>query len=192
MVKPLLIIDNFDSFLYNLVDYFLEAGIECRVVRNDVSMKEITKFDYEGIVLSPGPGKPNEAGNMMEIIEQYHLKVPILGICLGHQAIAEFFGAKIVKAKEPKHGKLSKINCTDDIIFNGIPSEFNVVRYHSLIIDKVPESLLCLANTEEEEIMVIKHDSLPIYGIQYHPEAVLTEHGKKIIENWIFLNKIPN
>lgn len=192
MSKKLLFIDNFDSFTYNLVDYFCQEGIHCVVKRNDEDMNKILSSNFDGVVLSPGPGIPKNSGMMMELIHHYHSLVPILGICLGHQAIGEYFGAKLKKAKIPMHGKRSRIYCTNDVIFENIPTNFNVVRYHSMIIDNLPEELVSLAKTKDEEIMLMKHKKFPIYGIQYHPEAYLTEYGNKIIQNWIQLVKKGN
>jgi anthranilate synthase/aminodeoxychorismate synthase-like glutamine amidotransferase len=184
------VIDNFDSFTHNLADYILQAGVDCKIVRNNIDPDELKKIKFDGIILSPGPGCPSDSGNLMKIIEEFYSKVPILGICLGHQALAVFFGADIKKALLPKHGKLSKINCEKDLLFNGIPQTFNVVRYHSLIIDRIPEELQVLAKSEEGEVMAFKHRKYAIYGLQYHPEAILTEFGKEVLKNWLFLNKI--
>jgi anthranilate synthase/aminodeoxychorismate synthase-like glutamine amidotransferase len=186
----LLLLDNFDSFTYNLRDYFLQLGIPCTVCRNDTSVKNIDISIYKGIILSPGPGNPKDAGNLMEVIDLCYNKIPMLGICLGHQAIAEYFGGRIKKGVRPMHGMLSEITCVNDGIFLNIPSKFIVVRYHSLIIDQLPDSLKCLAESSEAEIMAFKHRSLPIYGLQFHPEAALTQHGIEILKNWLKTTKI--
>jgi anthranilate synthase/aminodeoxychorismate synthase-like glutamine amidotransferase len=188
----LLLIDNFDSFTYNLEDYFLQLGISCEVQRNDVPSSHIDIKKYAGIILSPGPGSPRNAGNLMEVIDRYHHQIPMLGICLGHQAIAEYFGGKIKKGERPMHGVLSEITCSEDELFQNIPSKINVVRYHSLIIDRLPDPLRCLAVSSSSEIMAIKHCTLPIYGLQFHPEAALTDYGMEILKNWLKTTKIAS
>jgi anthranilate synthase component 2 len=186
----ILIVDNFDSFTCNLADYLYQLGADCEIRRNDSSLKEICSKKYNAVVISPGPGSPQNSGALMEIIDHFHAKLPILGICLGHQALGYYFGAKIKKAILPKHGKISKIQCLQDPLFNGIPSSFNVVRYHSLILEELPQQLKALAYTEEGEIMAFRHREYDLYGLQYHPEAALTEFGKEVLKNWIFLHKI--
>lgn len=182
----ILIVDNFDSFTFNLVDYFKQLGEECLVVRNDVSPKNFEKNQFSAIILSPGPGKPESAGFLMEYINYFEHDLPILGICLGHQAIAKYYGATVEKALKPMHGKLSEIFITiDKKLFKTIPKQFSVVRYHSLVVKNLEKTpLKSLAETIENENMIFKHDFLPIYGIQYHPEAALTEFGLKILSNW--------
>ncbi|WP_296619837.1 aminodeoxychorismate/anthranilate synthase component II [Marivirga sp.] len=182
----ILLLDNFDSFTYNLLDYFNQLGEECEVIRNDVSPGELNKSKYSALVLSPGPGKPEDAGFLMEYICAFENEMPILGVCLGHQAIAKYFGANVVKAIKPMHGKLSNIHqLKDDELFEGMNHEFKVVRYHSLVVKDLEDTLLLpLANTKENENMIFKHQFLPIYGIQYHPEAVLTDYGLKVLSNW--------
>jgi anthranilate synthase/aminodeoxychorismate synthase-like glutamine amidotransferase len=182
----ILIVDNFDSFTYNLVDYFNQLGDECQIVRNDVSPEKLDKNKYSALVLSPGPGKPEEAGFLMDYIRLFENEMPILGICLGHQAIAKFFNANVVKGIKPMHGKISEIHLlNDDPLFEGIYSDFEVVRYHSLVVrDLETTVLVSLANTKEGENMIFKHKFLPIYGIQYHPEAALSQFGLKILSNW--------
>jgi anthranilate synthase/aminodeoxychorismate synthase-like glutamine amidotransferase len=179
-----LLLDNFDSFTYNLQDYLYQIGFECDVVRNDVPLREITLKDYQAVVLSPGPGKPEDAGNLIAVIDHYHDKLPMLGICLGHQAIASYFGASVKKAAIPMHGKISAIQCYPDPVFENIPAHINVVRYHSLITENLPSSLMVLAHTSESEIMAFRHISLPLYGFQFHPEAILTENGLQLLKNW--------
>jgi anthranilate synthase/aminodeoxychorismate synthase-like glutamine amidotransferase len=188
----ILIIDNFDSFTYILRDYFSQLNIESEVFRNTILPQEISNRTYKGIVISPGPGKPGDAGNVMEIISLFHKSIPILGICLGHQAIGEYFGARVIGAQKPMHGKVSEIIHYNDPVFKGVPEKINVVRYHSLIVDKLPSELTCLAKTTEDEIMAIRHEVFPVYGLQFHPEAILSECGKKIIENWLLLHKIAD
>ncbi|WKV13690.1 aminodeoxychorismate/anthranilate synthase component II [Marivirga harenae] len=198
----ILIIDNFDSFTFNLVDYFKQLGKECEIVRNDVPPEKIKSYNYEALVLSPGPGKPFEAGYLMDYIRFFENELPILGICLGHQAIASYFGAQVIKSIKPMHGKISKVNIlVNDKLFKDIISEYEVVRYHSLVVSNLEKTMLVpLAVTTENENMIFKHKNLPIYGIQYHPEAALTQNGLKILENWMgllktnkkaILNKLP-
>ncbi|MDJ1483165.1 aminodeoxychorismate/anthranilate synthase component II [Cytophagaceae bacterium YF14B1] len=181
-----LLLDNFDSFTYNLADYLLQCRAEYHIVRNNVSLEEIIRHDYEGIVLSPGPETPQKAGNLLHVIDYYISRKPILGICLGHQALGQYFGAKLVRAEQPMHGKLSYIQCDpEDKLFTGLPDYLSVVRYHSLILSDLPEALELLAWTEMNEPMAFKHKSLPIRGIQFHPEAALTEYGLQMINNWV-------
>ena len=186
----ILLLDNFDSFTYNLVDYFHQFNVIPKVFRNNQSMEEITSFDYNGIVLSPGPGLPEESGNLLRVVEHYQNKLPILGICLGHQAIGQFYRAPIVKAEKPMHGKISRTLLEDDYLFNDLPSEINTVRYHSLILGKLPDNLGIIGSTENKEIMAIRHQFLNIRGLQFHPEAVLTEYGKMILQNWVRHNQL--
>ncbi|MBB6459838.1 anthranilate synthase component II [Flammeovirga kamogawensis] len=181
----ILLLDNFDSFTYNLVDYFTQLGEKVEVIRNDTPLEEIIVYKYSAIVLSPGPETPDKAGNMMDVIDYYHKTHPILGICLGHQAIGEFFGGKVIKALKPMHGKMSQIECTTSTLFQNLPEKFIVVRYHSLILDNVHNIINVTAKSMENEIMAIEHKNLPISGVQFHPEAILTEHGLDILHNWI-------
>lgn len=187
----ILIIDNYDSFTYNLVDYFNQIGCTIIFKKNDVTIEEIEKLHFNGIVISPGPETPQKAGITLKIIEKYHQSHPILGICLGHQAIGEYFGANLEKLKKPKHGKISLINLKKDDIFENMPSSIQVTRYHSLIIRNLSNSLqITSISTDDNEIMSIKHKFLPIWGIQFHPEAHLTQHGIRILENWVRINKL--
>jgi anthranilate synthase/aminodeoxychorismate synthase-like glutamine amidotransferase len=188
----LLLLDNFDSFTYNLVDYFGQAGVTAKVIRNDVPLEEIIKLPVTAVVLSPGPGTPTLAGCLMEVIHHYHNKVPMLGICLGHQAIGEFFGAKLEKGIRPMHGKMSEIICEPDPIFKGIPLKTQVVRYHSLILQHTPESIIPLAHTAEGELMAFKHKTLPLYALQFHPEAALTSYGLQMLQNWVSIANIAD
>ena len=183
----LLVVDNFDSFTYMLVDYLQQAGATCRVVRNNESIADLIKEPVDAVVLSPGPGVPQQAGLLMEVIRYYHRRVPMLGICLGHQALGEFFGASLTRAERPMHGKVSIIQTTtDDVLWHGLPTEFDVTRYHSLVLaDLPPDELMRLAVTEQDEVMAMRHQTLPIWGVQFHPEAALTQHGLRLIENWI-------
>jgi anthranilate synthase/aminodeoxychorismate synthase-like glutamine amidotransferase len=186
----ILMIDNYDSFTYNLVQYLGELGQKLVVLRNDaITISEIEKLKPSHIVISPGPGRPNCAGISEEVVRHFYKKIPILGVCLGHQAIAEVFGAKIIKANRLMHGKTSEIYHNQKTIFKGIPNPFIATRYHSLIVDNdtLPLSLEVNAWTEENEIMGIKHKRYPLWGVQFHPESILTEVGKRILEN--FLNQ---
>lgn len=186
----ILLLDNFDSFTYNLLDYFKQLGISCKVLRNNVTLDEIAETDFQAIVFSPGPGVPSQAGIMPDLIKYYHSKLPLLGICLGHQGIGEFFGATLKKAPFPVHGKVSEIFTTPDPIFNTIPSHINVVRYHSLLLENLPEELVVIAQTSDNQVMAIKHKEYPSYGIQFHPEAYLTEYGLTMLRNWANLYQL--
>lgn len=186
----LLLLDNFDSFTYNLVDYFGQLGEEVHVVRHDVSLEEIKALPIKGVVLSPGPGEPKNAGVMMEVIGHYHEKVPMLGICLGHQALGEFFGAKLGKGIKPMHGKISEIICEQDALFAGLPQKMPVVRYHSLVLQQWPDCIVPLAYTAEGELMAFRHSALPLHALQFHPEAALTTYGLDMLRNWLSIANI--
>lgn len=180
-----LLLDNYDSFTFILNDYLLQAGFNTVVYRNDsISISEISALNLKGIILGPGGKTPNEAGIMMQLIEQYQNKIPILGVCLGHQAIGAHFGAKVQHAIKPVHGKTNTIQHTENKLFVGIPKHFEVMRYHSLIINQLPECLETIAITSENEIMAIAHKELPMYGVQFHPESILTQFGLQIIQNF--------
>lgn len=184
----ILLLDNFDSFTYNLVDYFGQLGVECQVIRNDVPLSAIVVQEYNGVVLSPGPETPQKAGILMDVLAHYVGKLPILGICLGHQAIGVHFGCKLMKAQKPMHGKISQINCEKNILFADLPPSFNIVRYHSLILENTAKSnseISVSATTNNQEVMAISHQKYPIHGIQFHPEAALTEYGLDILDNWV-------
>jgi anthranilate synthase component II len=181
-----LLIDNFDSFSHILADYFRQSGLDLQIFRNDVDLEILKKKDWEGLILSPGPEVPAKAGNLLQILEYYHDKIPVLGICLGHQAIGEFFGAKLVKSRKPVHGKVHSVfQLNEHDILRGIPSSFEVTRYHSLEITDLPDCLQVLLETKDREAMAVVHKSLPVVGIQYHPEAYLTQFGIEIIRNWV-------
>jgi len=181
-----LLIDNFDSFSHILADYFRLAGLELEIFRNDIDLEIIKKGKWEGLILSPGPEIPEKAGNLLQILDYYHDKIPVLGICLGHQAIGQFFGGNLVKSQKPVHGKVHPVfQVHEHGMLNGLPSTFDVTRYHSLKIKEIPDSLQVLLETKDKEIMALVHKSLPIVGIQYHPEALLTQYGQEIIGNWI-------
>ncbi|RDC66268.1 anthranilate synthase component II [Adhaeribacter pallidiroseus] len=181
----ILLLDSFDSFTYNLLDYFGQLGVTAQVVRNSVPLAQIQLLDFQAIVLSPGPGKPREAGVLMELIDFYHDKLPMLGICLGHQAMGEFFGATLVKGIKPMHGKVSEITCAPDPIFAGLPRTMPVVRYHSLVLQQPSVHMVPLAYTAAGELMAFRHVSLPLYALQFHPEAALTTYGLHILRNWV-------
>jgi anthranilate synthase component 2 len=173
-----------------LVDYFKQLEVDSIIFRNNQDIEEITKHVYSGIVLSPGPGKPCDSGNLLEVIKYYMDKIPILGICLGHQAIGNFFNVQIIKAEKPMHGKISKIQLKNDYIFKGMPDKINVVRYHSLVLSQLPTELENIASTANGEIMAIRHKTKNIRGLQFHPEAILTEYGMNILRNWVVVNEI--
>lgn len=181
----LLVVDNFDSFTYTLVDYLRQAGATCRVVRNDAPWSQLTQ-PCDAVMLSPGPGTPRQAGRLMDVIAYFHERVPMLGVCLGHQAIGAFFGAQLTTADRPMHGKVSTIT-TDptDALFAGLPEQFGVTRYHSLVLRDLPGALVSTAQTDGGEIMALRHQWLPLWGVQFHPEAILTEYGLEVIQNWI-------
>lgn len=181
------LLDNYDSFTFNLYDYLLQTGVKCTVMRNDAfHPDELAALGIHGIVLSPGPKRPADAGCMMDIIDRYHQSLPVLGICLGHQAIGEYFGAPLVRASVPMHGKTSPVSHNQHWLFDGIPSPFQAMRYHSLLLQSLDDTpLRCIARTNTGEIMALEHASLPLLGIQYHPESILTEHGFSMIRNWV-------
>nr|WP_155209346.1 aminodeoxychorismate/anthranilate synthase component II [Fulvivirga aurantia] len=185
-----MLLDNFDSFTYNLVDYFEQLGIKCQVVRNDTDPDKIFEQPFDGLVISPGPEVPGKSGNLIQVLDYYHDKIPVLGICLGHQAIGEYFGGKIVKAQKPMHGKLSKTSLNTDGLFKHIPNTIQVVRYNSLLVDELPDSLKVIGKSETGEIMALRHNTLPLWGVQFHPEAALTEYGLEILKNWLDYNDL--
>ena len=188
----LLMIDNYDSFTYNLVQYLAEIGQEVEVVRNDkISIEEINKLNPQYIVISPGPCTPNEAGISLSLIEAFKGKIPILGVCLGHQSIGQAFGGKIIHAQTIMHGKTSKISHNNKGVFTGIKDPFIATRYHSLVIDResLPECFDITAWTDDNEIMGIKHKELAIEGVQFHPESILSEHGHDLLKNFLEQNE---
>ena len=186
----LLVLDNFDSFTHNLLDYFSSLGAPYKLFRNNQPIADIIAAGpYTGLVISPGPETPSKAGCLTEVLQHYLHQIPVLGICLGHQAIGEHFGACLGKAKKPMHGKVSTIQHTQHPIFKGLPTQLNVVRYHSLILSDLPDSLQAIAHTQSDEIMAIAHTDLPLTGLQFHPEAWLTQHGKQLLANWVGLVK---
>ena len=194
-MKKLLIIDNYDSFTYNLVHYFEELGAEVIIAYNDkIEIAEIEHKLFDGIVISPGPSNPENAGISLEVIRHFQ-NIPILGVCLGHQAIGYAYGAKIIRAPMPLHGKIDKIrNYQNSIIFKDLPSRFKIARYHSLMIDRqtLSDELLVTAMTDDNVIMGVEHKSRPLFGIQFHPESVATQHGHKMLQNFLDIIGLPS
>ena len=187
----LLVIDNYDSFTYNLVQYLGELGAEMKVVRNDeVSVDEIERdLRPERILISPGPGTPDDAGISLEAVERFAGKIPILGVCLGHQAIGQHFGGSVVRAPEPVHGKPVEVRHDGRTIFDGVNDNFTAGRYHSLVVerDTLPDCLEISAESPDGLIMAMRHRELPVEGVQFHPESILTEHGKVMLRNFLQL-----
>jgi anthranilate synthase component 2 len=194
----ILLIDNYDSFTYNLFHYLGELGAQVKVVRNDeISAKEALGMKPEGIVLSPGPCTPNEAGICLDVIEQAAGTMPILGVCLGHQAIGQVYGGRIVRAPEPMHGKLSRVHHTGKSVFRGLNNDFLATRYHSLTIDppSMPASLEVTATSEDGVIQGVMHKSHPVHGVQFHPESIASENGHALLNNFLTIardfSKVP-
>jgi anthranilate synthase component 2 len=189
----LLLIDNYDSFTYNLVHFLGELGAACQVVRNDkIAVAEVMKLAPKAIVLSPGPCTPNEAGICLELIEKAGPRIPILGVCLGHQAIGQVYGGKVIRAPILMHGKLSKITHKGKGIFKGLPKSFEATRYHSLIVERssLPDSLAITAETTQDGqrlIMGLQHRTHPVHGVQFHPESIASEHGHALLANFLEL-----
>jgi anthranilate synthase component II len=184
----LLMIDNYDSFTYNLVQYLGELGQDVHVHRNDeITLEQIKAMQPEKIVISPGPCTPNEAGISVPLIHEFAGKIPLLGVCLGHQSIGQAFGGNIIKAKTLMHGKTSLIHHTDTGVFKGLPNPYTATRYHSLVIERatLPDCLEITAWTDDGEIMGVKHKTLAVEGVQFHPESILTEHGHALLDNFL-------
>ncbi len=184
----LLMIDNYDSFTYNLVQYFGELGEEVKVVRNDeITLEQVSQLMPACVVISPGPCTPDEAGISLQLIQHYGGSLPLLGVCLGHQSIGQAFGGRIIRAKQVMHGKVSPIFHENSGVFRGLPNPFMATRYHSLIIEResLPDCLEITAWTETGEIMGIRHRTLTIEGVQFHPESVLSEHGHQLLKNFL-------
>ncbi|MFN8672249.1 MAG: aminodeoxychorismate/anthranilate synthase component II [Candidatus Sericytochromatia bacterium] len=183
----ILIIDNYDSFTYNIYQYLEEMGENCQVIRNDeITLEEIEKLAPKAIVISPGPGNPDSSGISIKVVEAFYNKIPILGVCLGHQIIGQVFGGKVIRAKKAIHGKTSKIFHEQKGVYKGMTSPLNVVRYHSLIVEKesLPDCLEITSETQDGIIMGLKHKKYPVEGIQFHPESVMTEQGKQMLKNF--------
>lgn len=181
-----LVIDNYDSFTYNIVQYLGELGQAIAVYRNDrITVEEIRKLRPDHIVISPGPGVPADSGVSPAVIRELGPEIPLLGICLGHQGIGEAFGGRVVRAGRLMHGKVSPIHHDELGIFSGLPSPFNATRYHSLIVEAIPDCLEVIALTAEEEVMALRHKTFPITGVQFHPESILTEHGHQLLQNFL-------
>ena len=189
MPLKILLLDNYDSFTYMLKDYLEQCGANCVVFRNDkVSIQELENASFDAIVISPGPKEPNDAGIVMELIATFYQSIPILGICLGHQALAQFFGAKLIRSKTPRHGKVDMMIHFDNQMFNSIPKTFTATRYHSLIINNLPAELIptCMC---ADELMAFKHNKQLIWGVQFHPESCQTSYGLQIVQNFLTLVK---
>lgn len=190
MVNVLLVIDNYDSFTFNLVQYFGQLGVPMRIFRNDeLSVADAVKLNPDRILISPGPCTPTEAGVSLDLIKAFAGKKPILGVCLGHQSIGQQFGGKVIRADRQMHGKLSPITHRGTDIFKGLPSPFTATRYHSLLVERasLPDCLTITAETAEGEIMGLRHKLFPIYGVQFHPESIATEGGMRILQNFLAL-----
>ncbi|AST00779.1 MULTISPECIES: aminodeoxychorismate/anthranilate synthase component II [Geobacillus] len=184
----IVMIDNYDSFTYNLVQYLGVLGEELIVKRNDdITIAEMERLRPDFIMISPGPCTPNEAGVSLEVIDRFAGQIPIFGVCLGHQAIAQAFGGRVVRAPRLMHGKTSSIYHDGETIFRGVPNPFTAMRYHSLIVEKetLPDCFVVSAWTKEDEVMAIRHKTLPVEGVQFHPESIMTSHGMQLLKNFI-------
>jgi para-aminobenzoate synthetase component 2 len=187
-----LVIDNYDSFTYNLVQYLRELEQPVQVVRNDErTISQLDALGADAIVISPGPGTPEQAGVSLDVVRHFETRLPIFGVCLGHQAIAHRFGAKVIRAPRLMHGRTSSIYHDGKGIFRGLPSPFTATRYHSLIVDSdsLPSELEITAWTDEDEVMGLRHRALPVHGVQFHPESFLSEHGHAMLSNFLQLAK---
>ena len=186
----LLVIDNFDSFTYNLVQYFGQLGVEQKVFRNNaITVEEALALDPERVMISPGPCSPNEAGGSLDLIGAFAGRKPLLGGCLGHQSIGQYFGGKVVRADRLMHGKTSPVTHRNTDLFEGLPNPMEATRYHSLLVERssLPDCLEITAETEEGEVMGLAHKELPAWGVQFHPESIATEEGMRILENFLRL-----
>ncbi len=186
----LLVIDNFDSFTYNLVQYFGQLGVEQRVFRNDaLTVDDALAMEPERVMISPGPCDPDQAGNSLALLAAFAGRVPVFGVCLGHQCIGQHYGGRIIRAGQLMHGKTSTIRHNDTDVFGGLPQDFNATRYHSLVVERtsLPECLEVTAESSDGEIMGLRHRELPVYGVQFHPESYATEHGMRMLENFMRL-----
>lgn len=184
-----ILIDNYDSFTYNLYHYLLEIGAKVEVCRNDkITVEEIEKKSPQGIIISPGPGTPNESGICLELIEKLYNKFPIFGVCLGHQSIAQVFGGEIIRGERPMHAVISEITVLNhDNIFKGMPDKFKATRYHSLIAKRetIPDCLEIIAESDDGVVQAVAHREYPVYGVQFHPESIASEFGHKMLENFV-------
>jgi anthranilate synthase/aminodeoxychorismate synthase-like glutamine amidotransferase len=186
----MLVIDNYDSFTYNLVQYLGELGAEMTIVRNDeITLEAIARLKPERILISPGPCSPNEAGISCDVIRRFGERIPIFGVCLGHQCLGQVYGGRVVRADRLMHGKTSPILHRSTSLLKGLPSPFDAIRYHSLLVERatLPDVLEITAETAEGEIMGLQHKTLPVHGVQFHPESILTQHGKAILQNFLDL-----
>lgn len=186
----LLVIDNFDSFTYNLVQYFGQLGVEQEVYRNNaITVEEALELNPDRVMISPGPCSPNEAGVSLEMIGAFAGKKPLLGVCLGHQSIGQYFGGKVVRADRLMHGKTSPVKHRDTDLFEGLPNPMDATRYHSLLVERatLPDCFEITAETDEGEIMGLAHKDLPVWGVQFHPESIATQEGIKMLENFLRL-----
>jgi len=188
----LLVLDNYDSFTYNLVQYLGELGATMKVARNDkITVDEVERLEPEGIVISPGPGTPDDGGISLDLIRRFHARTPILGVCLGHQAIGQAFGGTVTRAQKQKHGKTSRIHHDDRGVFAALPQDFEATRYHSLVVqaEGFPSELEISARAEDGEIMGLRHRRFPVEGVQFHPESILTGQGKALLRNFLELTR---
>jgi anthranilate synthase/aminodeoxychorismate synthase-like glutamine amidotransferase len=195
MRRMILLIDNYDSFTFNLYHFLGEVGAECDVWRNDkLSVEDALAMRPEAIVLSPGPCTPNEAGICLDLIAAAAGKVPLFGVCLGHQAIGQAFGGTVIRAPEPMHGKVSRISHAGTDILEGLPTPFSATRYHSLVVEAgtLPEALVPTAWTEDGLVMAMHHRTLPVFGVQFHPESIASEHGHRILANFLAIARGRN
>lgn len=185
----MILIDNYDSFTYNIVQYLQELGVNPTVFKNDeTTISELKNLNFNSIIISPGAGNPNTAGISLDVINEFYKTKKILGVCLGYQCLAQFFDAKIIKDKEPMHGKISTIKVTQESkLFQDLPKSFEVTRYHSLIVDRttILSPLKITAQTNDGIVMAIEHETLPLYGVQFHPEAILTQYGHELFRNFV-------
>ncbi len=190
----IIVIDNYDSFTYNLVQYLGELGAEVRVFRNDqVTLAEIEALQPTHIVISPGPGDPNDGGVSNEVIRTLGERIPLLGVCLGHQCIGHVYGGKVARAPRLMHGKTSSVYHQGHGLFAGVPSPFRATRYHSLIVEEpLPDCLEVIAFTRDGEVMAVRHRDFPVVGVQFHPESILTEHGKRLLQNFLEGRTVDN
>lgn len=191
----LVLLDNYDSFTFNLAQYIMMCGAEVEVFRNDrITLEEIEEMRPSGVVISPGPCTPNEAGISLDAARRFAGRIPLLGVCLGHQTVGQAFGARVVRAPDCMHGKVSVVEHDgSSALFSGIPSRFRATRYHSLIVERetLPDSIRVTAQTDDGLIMALEHREYPVFGVQFHPEAILTEHGLEVIRNFLAIAGEP-